>query len=135
MPRRDGVCTSINFNFRTWYNVETRFSDNPQQKETIDDIIWLWRKKYVIYRLDIIFSITQVAQLMVSKIKKKNVEGYLKRCTKLHTMSGSWNMAMTDRFYVALSWDVMRNCSLWLWKPIKFQSRGAKIFPRKFYQI
>ena len=35
---------------------------------TIDDIIWLRRKKCIIYRLDIIFSIIHVVQLMVSKI-------------------------------------------------------------------
>ena len=66
--RGDGVCTSLNFNFRTWYEVEIRFSDNPGQKQTIDDIIWLRRIKCLIYRLDIIFSKTHVAQLMVSKI-------------------------------------------------------------------
>ena len=38
----DGVCTSIGF--CTWEEVEIRFSDNPRQKETIDDIIWLRRK-------------------------------------------------------------------------------------------
>ena len=65
----DGVCTSISFNFHAWYEVEIRFSDNPRQKETIDDIIWLRRKKCVIYRLDIIFSRTHVTQLMKSKIK------------------------------------------------------------------
>ena len=27
------------FNFRTYYKVEIRFSDNPRQKETIDEII------------------------------------------------------------------------------------------------
>ena len=37
--RGDGVCTSINFNFRAWYEVEIRFSDNPRQKQAIDDII------------------------------------------------------------------------------------------------
>ena len=51
-----------------WYRVEIRFCNNPRQKDTIDDIIWLRRKKCVIYRLDIIFSLTQVVQLMVSKI-------------------------------------------------------------------
>ena len=66
--KRDEVCTSINFNIRVWYEVEISLSDNPRQKETIDGIIWLRRKKCVIYRLDIIFSITHVAQLMVSKI-------------------------------------------------------------------
>ena len=64
----DGVCTSINFHFRAWYEVEIRFSDNYWQKETIDDIFWLRRKKCVIYILDNIFSITHMAQLMVSKI-------------------------------------------------------------------
>ena len=63
----DGVCTSINFNLHAWYEVEIRFSDNLGQKETIDDITWPRRKKSVIYRLDIIFSITHVAQLMVSQ--------------------------------------------------------------------
>ena len=66
--RGDRVCTSINFNFRALYEVEIRFSDNPQQNETIGSIIWLMRKKCVIYRLDIIFIITHVVQLMVSKI-------------------------------------------------------------------
>ena len=63
----DRVSTSINFNFHTWYEVEIRLSDDPRQKEAIDGIIWLRRKKCVIYRLDIIFSIAHVAQLMVSK--------------------------------------------------------------------
>ena len=67
VQRRDGVCTSINFNFCAWYEVEIRFGDNPRQKETINDIIWFRRRKCVIYRLDIILSITRVAQLMVSK--------------------------------------------------------------------
>ena len=44
-----------------------RFSGNPLQKETIDGVIWLRRKKCVIYRLDIIFSATHMAQSMVSK--------------------------------------------------------------------
>ena len=52
-PPPPWVCTC------TWYEVEIRFSDNLRQKETIDDIIWLRRKKSVIYRLDIIFSTTQ----------------------------------------------------------------------------
>ena len=66
--RGDGVCTSISFNFHTWYRIEIRFSDNPRQKNTIGVIIWHRRKKCVIYRLDIFFSITHVVQLMVSKI-------------------------------------------------------------------
>ena len=69
--RGDGVCTSISFNFHAWYRgyrVEIRFSNNPRQKEAIDNIIWLTRKKRVIYRLGIIFSITHVIQLMVPKI-------------------------------------------------------------------
>ena len=65
---RGWVCTSISFNFCTWYRVEIRFSDNPRQKETTDDIIWVSINKRVIYRLGIIFSITHVVQLMVSKI-------------------------------------------------------------------
>ena len=40
----DEVCTSINFNFYAWYEVEIRFSDNPREKETIDGIIWLRKK-------------------------------------------------------------------------------------------
>ena len=50
----DGVCTSIYFNFRAWYEIEIRFSDNLRQKETVGDITWLGRIKCVIYRLDII---------------------------------------------------------------------------------
>ena len=64
----DRVSTSINFNFHTWYEVEIRLSDDPRQKEAIDGIIWLRRKKCVIYRLDIIFSIAHLAQLMMSKM-------------------------------------------------------------------
>ena len=41
----DGVSTSINFNFHAWYEFEIRLSDDPRQKETIDGIIWLRRKK------------------------------------------------------------------------------------------
>ena len=67
VSKRGLVCTSINFNLHAWYEVEIRFSDNLGQKETIDDITWPRRKKSVIYRLDIIFSITHVAQLMVSQ--------------------------------------------------------------------
>ena len=67
VQRVDGLCISISFNFCTWYRVEIRFSDNPWQKGTIDDIIWLRKKKCVTGRLDIIFSITHVVQLMVSK--------------------------------------------------------------------
>ena len=63
----DGVSTSINFNFRAWYEIEIRLSDNPQQNETLNGIIWLKSKKCVIYRLDIIFSIARVAQQTVSK--------------------------------------------------------------------
>ena len=66
--RGDGVCTSINFNFCAWYEVEIRFSANPRQKDTLDQIIWFRRKKCVIYRLDNIFSITHAPQLMVSKV-------------------------------------------------------------------
>ena len=62
VQRWDGVCTLTDFNFHLWHEVEIRFSDNPQQKETIDDIILL---KCIIYRLDIIFSKTHVAQLLV----------------------------------------------------------------------
>ena len=64
----DGVSTSISFNFRECYEAEIRLSDDPWQKETIDGIIWLKRKKCAIYRLDIIFSIAHVAQVMVSKM-------------------------------------------------------------------
>lgn len=34
-----GGCISLNFDFRTWYEIEASFSNNPQQKEIIDDII------------------------------------------------------------------------------------------------
>ena len=64
----DGVCSSTNFNFLALYELEIRFSDNPRQKEPIGSITWLRRKKCLIYRLDIIFSITHVAQVTVSKI-------------------------------------------------------------------
>ena len=63
-----------------WYRVEIRFSNNPRQKDTTDDIIWLRRKKCVIYRLDVIFSKTRnVVQLMVSKINlccKREIRRY-----------------------------------------------------------
>ena len=49
VQRGDGVCTSINFNFCAWYEVEIRVSDNLQEKETIDDMIWI-REKSLIYR-------------------------------------------------------------------------------------
>ena len=45
-----------------------RFSDNPWQKETIDSIICLRRIKCVIHRLDIIFNVAHMTQLIVSKI-------------------------------------------------------------------
>ena len=69
----DGVSTSINFNFRAWYEIEIRLCDNPQQKETINGIIWLKSKKCVIYRLDIIFSIARVAQQTVSKMNCQKI--------------------------------------------------------------
>ena len=138
--RSDGVCTSINFNFRSWYKVQIRFSDNSLQKETIDDIIWLRRKKCVIYKFDIIFGIKHVAQLMVSKstsgwrifvdiYRGISEEGYQ---TPYHVRK--LKNGMTDCFYMAFCWN-MRNCSLCFQKPIKFQSWGAKIFIRKFHQI
>ena len=40
----DGVSTSINFNFHTWYEVEIKLNDDPRQKKTIDGIVWLKRK-------------------------------------------------------------------------------------------
>ena len=52
-------------------------------------------EKSIIYRLDIIFSLTRVAQLMVSKIKffcQMDIRRYPQTNTKLHTMSGSWKM-------------------------------------------
>ena len=113
----DGVCTSINFNLRAWYEVEIRVSDNPQQKETIDGIIWLRRKKCVIYRLDITFSIIHVAQSIVSKMNL-----FCQRDTKVHTTSGSWKRAMADCFYVTLERDVWINCSLYLRKSVRFQT-------------
>ena len=97
VPRGDGVCTSISFNFHAWYRVEIRFSDYPRQKDRLDGIIWLKRKKCAIYRLDVIFSITHVVithvvkdQLALSEgYSQMSVEGYRKKDTKLHTMSGS----------------------------------------------
>ena len=62
------VSNFINFNFCVLYEVEIRFSDNLEQKETIYGIIRLRRKKRVIFTLDIIFSITHMAQLVVSEI-------------------------------------------------------------------
>ena len=80
--RGHGVCTSISFNFHARCRIEIRFSDNPQQKDTVGDIIWGRRKKYVIYRLDILFSISHVVQSMVSKINlfcQKDICRYPKR--------------------------------------------------------
>ena len=69
MVRRwDGVCISIIFNFWARCEVEIRPTDNPWQKETIDDIILPQEIKCVIYRLDVIFSKIHLAQLMVLKI-------------------------------------------------------------------
>ena len=34
-----GVCTSINFNLHPWHEIKFCLSDNPPQKETIDEII------------------------------------------------------------------------------------------------
>ena len=49
--------------------LKLKFSDNPRQKDTINDIILAQEKKIiVIYRLDFIFSKTHVTQLMVLKI-------------------------------------------------------------------
>ena len=79
---RDGICTSINFNFCAWYEVEIRLSDNPRQKETVDGIIWLRRKKCVIYRLDITLNTAHVAQSIVSKINffcQRDIRKYSQR--------------------------------------------------------
>ena len=46
-------------------------------------------------------------------------------------MSASGKMAMADCFYVTLGWDTWRNCSLCLWKCIKFQTWGAKIVSKE----
>ena len=54
--------------FAVQFIVFIRFSNNPQQKDTIGDIIWRRRKKCATYGLDIFFSITHAVQLMVSKI-------------------------------------------------------------------
>ena len=67
---RGQVSTSINFNFHAWYEFEIRFSDDPRQKETIDGIIWLRRKKcnlLIRYYFQILF-LSHVAQLIVSKM-------------------------------------------------------------------
>ena len=87
--RRD--CTPINFNFCTWYKVEIRFSDNTQQKETIEDIIWPRRKKchlHIRYHFQynpcgLINSVKN--QLLAKGYLQISVEGYPKRDTKLHT--------------------------------------------------
>ena len=136
--RGHGVCTSISFNFHARCRIEIRFSDNPQQKDTVGDIIWGRRKKYVIYRLDILFSISHVVQSMVSKINlfcQKDICRYPKRDigrknqTSYHVRK--LKKAMLDCFYVTLDWDIWRNCSLYLQKRVKFQA-WAKMF---FYQI
>ena len=44
-------------------------------------------------------------------------------------------MAIADCFYVTLARDVWRNSSSCLQKRVKFQTGGAKMFLRKFYQI
>ena len=124
----DGVCTSINFNFHAWYESEIRFSDNLQQKQTIDGIIWLRRKKCVTYRFDIIFSITRVAQLMVSKINFF-CQGDICRYPERDIRRGIPNFIPCQKvkkwqwLIVSMSgWDVWRNCSLCLWKRVRFQT-------------
>ena len=42
---------------------------------------------------------------------------------------------MADCFYVTLGRDIWRNCNLCLRECVKFQTWGAKMFLRKFYQI
>ena len=44
--REEGVCTSLNFNFREWFEL-----DNHRQMETIDDIILVQNNK--VYNLQI----------------------------------------------------------------------------------
>ena len=133
---------SINGSKRGWgmhlHKIEIRFSDNLWQKETTNDIIWLGGKKCVIYRLDIIFSITYVSK--INLFWQRDICSYPWRdigreIPKLHTMPESWKKAMADFFYVTLGWDIWRNCSLCLYKCDKFQTWGAKMFLRKFYQI
>ena len=68
VQRGDGVCTSINLNFRAWYEVEIRFLDNTQQKENIDEIILAQENKVCDLQIRYHFSKTHVAHLMVSKI-------------------------------------------------------------------
>ena len=96
--RGDEVCTSRSFNFHAWYRIEIRFSENPRQKDKIGDIIWRRRKKCVVYRLDIFFSITHSFgpandvkdQLVLPEgYSLISLEEYRKKDTKLHTMSGS----------------------------------------------
>ena len=137
----DGVCTSINFNFHGWYEVEIRLSDNPRQKETIDGIIWLRRKKCNL-QIRYYFQYSSCGPVTGAKNElflqegylQISIEWYLKRDGKLHTTSGSWKMTMADWFYKTLGWDFWRNCSLCLQKRIKFHTWGTKMFLRKFYQ-
>lgn len=51
---------------------------------------------------------------------------------RLHIMSGSWKIAMAGCF--CLTWGILRNFSLCMWKGVKFQTWGTKMFLRKFYQ-
>ena len=138
----DGVSTSINVNFDAWYEVEITLSDDPRQKETIDGIIWLKRKKVCNLQIRHYFWIAHVAQLMVSKMKffcQRVIRRYpyraIQRGIPNFNTSGSWKMTMADWFYVTLGLDVWRNCSLCLRKRVKFQTWGTKMFLRKFYQI
>ena len=74
----DGVCISINIYFWAWHEIEIRPSVNPRQKETIDDIVLAQENKFVIYRLDIVFSETHVTQLTVLKTNflcQRNIRG------------------------------------------------------------
>ena len=130
----DGVSTSINFNFRAWYEVEIRLNDDPRQKETIDGIIWLRRKKCIIYRLDI-FSIAHVVQLMVSKMNffcqrvnrrypQRNMRWGIQNFIACQEAE-KW---LADWFYVTLGRHVWRNWSLCLRKRAKFRTWVTKTF-------
>ena len=52
----------------------------------------------MIYRLDVIFSITHSVRGIFAYIGR----GISEEDTKLHTMSGTWKMGMADCFYVTL---------------------------------
>ena len=143
MVRRGaGVCTSISFNFHIWYRVKIRFSDNPRQKDTICDIIWRRRKKCVIYRLDIFFSITHVAQLKVSKINlfcQSDIRRYSQRdigrkipnfipCQEIE----KWQWLIVSMWHLA---EISKEIAVYAYRNASNFKLEPRCFLRKFYQI